>query len=456
MVSDAPAQLRAAKALLASGPSEQTLAAYESIIQELQGASDIASRELTARTRIFKGYALRALGRTAEELASYDVVLAAPHGGSEALREAGLRALLSKATVFETLGRREEELELLDLVEEREHRAVELRIRRFVGFARRNRAMVLHNLDRLDDALAAYDLVLRCYGDDTGQAFRRLVVEGRTWRPVVLRALERSAEALRAYDDLIETLGTPREAPARVTAASARLEKARYLADLGRLDDARAAFAALADVAPDLTSDELVAIALYAGAREAEMLEQLGRPEEALSRLRLVLERFSGARGAAALAQTASILEHYAVALAAADRLDEAIAAHDRLLVLLSALAAPTSRGREAASSVERACLLLTHGDAEAGAEALRSVFARFLADAEDDIQRLCAFAGVRAMHELGELDRKAEAIELAHAVYARFDGTADADIRDSLGYITTAFRQDGRSMRLVRRPPRS
>jgi tetratricopeptide (TPR) repeat protein len=456
MASDLSGRFQVARTLHASSAFEPALAAYDSIIRDLEGEPDVASRELCARALVFRGFALRALGRTAEERVAYDAVVGTPPGGSVSLRETVARALVFKAAVLERLGRREEELEVLDAVITREQAATEPAIRRIAAYAYQDRAMVLDRLERFGEALHAYELVLQRYGDDADPECAGFAVGARTYRPAMLRALGRSADALIAYDDLIEVLGSARNVDARPSAEMARLRKGRYLAELGRIEEARVVFRSLADATPDPARDEQVAIALQAGGLETDMLEQLGRSDDALERTRVLLERFSGAHGAEARAQTASILEQYAMRFAAADRADEAIAAHDRLLTLLPALELPDARGREAASSVERACLLLERGDTVDGAEALRTVFARFSADPGGELPQLCAFAGIRATEVLGSLGRKAEAIELAHAVYARFDGSDDPYVRDCVRWVTTAFRQDGRAMRLVRRPPRS
>jgi tetratricopeptide (TPR) repeat protein len=188
---------------------------------------------------------------------------------------------------------------------------------------------------------------------------------------------------------------------------------------------------------------------LQTARRRAAALAEADRADEAVGDLRRVLEQFRGAPPGPELVEA---LTTYADLLSAAGADADAIAAHDRILDLVPAVELEYPRRVEASSRVERARLLEQSDHAADAAEALSAVFARFAGETDDELRRVAAFAGVRAMGLFADLGRRDEAIELAHAVFARFDGSDDPYHVELIRLVAGSLPREGRAMRLVRR----
>jgi tetratricopeptide (TPR) repeat protein len=398
------ARLEAAAALVEAGADDEAVAAYSTIVLECGAAADVATRAAAMRAAIQQGFALRRLGRMAEELEAYDVVL---DGVAQELplplREARAHALLAKAYAVWWLGRHDEALELYEGLIALERAATEPAVRLYVAPALRNLAMVLQGNGHTDEALAALDDLLAWHGGQASPA------------------------------DLADIF----------------FHKGRCMSELGRVDEALDLYARTLALTGDPGDAPFGWLLLYAAAQRASALASIGRGAEALDGMRVALERLRAVPPGRALV---AALGWYAGALGEAGRVDEAIAAHERILELAPTIEHEDARAAEAASAVERGHLLEQRGDLAAAAEALRAAFVRFSADRDAETARLVAWAGVHGMELFVQLERRPEAIELAHGVFARYDGSDDPYVRDVVAAVVTALPRAGRSMRLVRR----
>ncbi|MFI4986152.1 MAG: tetratricopeptide repeat protein [Alphaproteobacteria bacterium] len=189
-----------AETLRAMGRYAEALASYDRTVEEFPG--DVVARNGRAET-------LRAMGRYAEALASYDRTVE-EFPGSVVARN-------GRAEMLRAMGRYAEALASYD-------RTVE----EFPGnvIARSGRAEMLRAMGRYAEALASYDRTVEEFPGD---------VVARNGRAETLRAMGRYAEALASYDGIAE------EFPGDVVARSGRAETLRAM---GRLGEALLAYRA--------------------------------------------------------------------------------------------------------------------------------------------------------------------------------------------------------------------
>jgi tetratricopeptide (TPR) repeat protein len=139
------------------------------------------------------------------------------------------------------------------------------------------RAIVLRDTDRVADALAAYDDLLSRFGADPDPGIHLTVVEAGVGRA---GALVQPDEKLAAYDDLLRKVGGSEEPAIRELEIIVLVNRAKVLADLGRMDEALDEYdELLRQYGDDQGSQELRARLLYS---RAMSLVHSGRLEDGL------------------------------------------------------------------------------------------------------------------------------------------------------------------------------
>jgi tetratricopeptide (TPR) repeat protein len=105
------------------------------------------------------------------------------------------QALFNKGIALGELGRSEEEIAVYDDLLARFGNAIELPLREQVATALVNKGITLDALDRREEAIAVYDDVLTRFGNATEPALREQVATALVNKGITLDALDRREEA---------------------------------------------------------------------------------------------------------------------------------------------------------------------------------------------------------------------------------------------------------------------
>jgi tetratricopeptide (TPR) repeat protein len=199
-------------ALAQLGRTEEEIAIYNDMVARFGTASELALREQVARALVYKGITLGQLDRSQEEIAVYDDVLGRFGTASELpLREEVSRALVNKGAALGQLDRSEEAIEVYDDVIARFGTAPELPLREPVARALVNKGATLGHLDRSGEAIAVYDDVVARFGTARELPLREQVARALVNKGAALGQLDRSKEAIAVYDDVVARFGTASE-----------------------------------------------------------------------------------------------------------------------------------------------------------------------------------------------------------------------------------------------------
>jgi len=158
------------------GRSQDELAAYDQIVARFGADPAPGLREQVANALWNKALTLGQLNRPEDELAAYEQIVAGFGGDTEpALRERVANALVNKAITLGELNRPEDGLAVYEQIVARFGADPAPALREQVAKALVNKALTLGELNRPEDGLAVYDQVVAQFGGDTEPALREQV-----------------------------------------------------------------------------------------------------------------------------------------------------------------------------------------------------------------------------------------------------------------------------------------
>ena len=315
------------------GRSDEEIAVYDELIARDGERDELALREPVANALVNKGVTLGVLGRSDEEIAVYDELIARDGERDElALREQVAKALVNKGVTLGVLGRSDEEIAVYDELIARDGERDELALREQVAKALVNKGVTLGVLGRSDEEIAVYDELIARDGERDELALREPVANALVNKGVRLGVLGRSDDAIAVYDELIARDGERDELALREPVANALVNKGVRLGVLGRSDDAIAVYDEL--IARDGERDELALREPVANAlvNKGVTLGVLGRSDDAIAVYDELIAR-DGERDELALREpVAKALVNKGVRLGVLGRSDEEIAVYDELI----------------------------------------------------------------------------------------------------------------------------
>jgi tetratricopeptide (TPR) repeat protein len=182
------------------GSCEAAVQVYDEVIELFGASSEDDIREQVKKALINKGRVLMIAGRTNEALGAFEAVLAFPHM-SEASAE--LWAMFWKTEVLSSLGREREVPEVCDKLIASIDPTTELSLREAGVTALLRKASILKNGGDPIGELATYDTLLSKFGLDVDRELVTLVIASQERRVEALTLLDRPVEALLACDDII-------------------------------------------------------------------------------------------------------------------------------------------------------------------------------------------------------------------------------------------------------------
>ena len=214
----------------------------------LNRARESSVDEVAAVAGFNLGVVLGELGRSAEEVAVYDEVVARyGEDPAPALREQVATALRNKGVRLGVLGRFAEAVAVYEEVVARYGEDPAPALREQVATALRNKGVVLRELGRSADAVAAYEEVVDRYGEDPTPALREHVAGALVNKGVVLGELGRSTAAVAVFEEVVARYGEDPAPALRELVAPALRNKGVVLVQLGRSADAVAAYEEVVD-----------------------------------------------------------------------------------------------------------------------------------------------------------------------------------------------------------------
>ena len=343
----------------------------------LNRARESSVDEVAAVAGFNLGVVLGELGRSAEEVAVYDEVVARyGEDPAPALREQVATALRNKGVRLGVLGRFAEAVAVYEEVVARYGEDPAPALREQVATALRNKGVVLRELGRSADAVAAYEEVVARYGEDPAPALREPVAMALVAMALVNMGVGRSADVVAAFEEVVARYGedpapTLRELVARALInmgvsrsadAVAALEEVvardgedpapalreQVATALDRSADAVAAFEEVVarygeDPAPVLR--ELVAVALVNKGVRLGFLGRLGgRSVDEVAAFEEVVARYGEDPAPALREQVATALYNKGVALGGLGRSADAVAAYEEVVARYGEDPAPALR----------------------------------------------------------------------------------------------------------------
>lgn len=159
-----------------------------------------------------EGWALGALGKPDEEIATYDDVIAR-FGDSDdpELREHVARALLNKGITLGDRGEFREAIEVDDDIIARFGESDERALRERVAKALVNKGVLLGKLGEPDDEIAVYEDVFARFGESDELSLRELVAKALVYKGIILGGRGGADEEIAVYDDVIARFGDSAE-----------------------------------------------------------------------------------------------------------------------------------------------------------------------------------------------------------------------------------------------------
>ena len=285
----------------------ESLGIYDEIIARYADSYDRVLRGHLARALIGRGVLLNGLGHHEDAIRSWED-LVARFDGDPNFRAAVMSALERKASALRSLERVDEALPLYDEVLMRAGDSTEPALQRHVDVALSNKAFVLLLQNRLEEAIVVADATVARLDKSEHRADLAIAVLNLAGALVREGRLE---EALDVYEDLVGRLDANPSPDVMEHLVVAVMNEVEVLGMLGRVEDAdevhtellrrygEAVPRALEQAARRNQADEGAA-AVVAGLllKQAMVLFQLDRDDEALMRVNDLLDRFGDQSGA--------------------------------------------------------------------------------------------------------------------------------------------------------------
>lgn len=308
--------------------NEQSIAAYDELLDRFGSSEVPALQESVAMALFNKGVRLGQLDQSENAIAVYDDVIAR-FGSSEvpALKERVAKALVNKGFRLGQLDRYEDAIRVYSDVVARFESSALLTLQEQVAKALVNKGGVLGQLHQLEDAIAVCDDVFARFGLSEQPSLQEQVAMALFNKGVLLGKLDRSEDAIAVYSDVAARLASSELPALQEQAAKSLVCKAITLGQLGRSEDEIAAYD---EVLSRFGSSEVpalrerVAVALV---NKGGVLGQLGRPEDAIAVFDEVFARFGASPLPALQEMVADALFNKACAFAKLSRVADCISA---------------------------------------------------------------------------------------------------------------------------------
>ena len=430
----APAMFNTGVLLGELGRSEEEIAVYDELLARFGEAPEPALREQVANALLNKGVRLGALDRSEEAVAVYDDVVGRFGEAPEpALREQVAEALVYKGVRLGAVERLEEEIAVYDELLARFGEAPEPALREQVANALLNKGLTLGALERLEEEIAVYDDVVGRFGEAPEPALRERVANALLNKGLTLDALERLEEEIAVYDDVVGRFGEAPEPALREPVAKALLNKGVRLGALDRLEEEIAVYddvVARFGEAPEPALRERVAKALV---NKGVRLGAVERLEEAVAVYDELLARFGEAPEPALREQVAKALLNKGLTLGALDRSEEAVAVYDDVVARFGEAPEPALREQVANALFNKGLRLGAVDRLEEEIAVYDDVVARFGEAPEPALRERVANALFNKGVRLGALDRSEEAVAVYDDVVARFGEAPEPALREQV-----------------------
>ena len=271
---------------------EDEVEAYNSLLEKFSAAVESSLREHVGRALMGKGLALEKLNRTEEAIQSYDLLVDGFGDASElALQEQVATALVRKGAMLSRLNRRENAIEAYDSVVTRFGEVIELSLQEQVATALVSKGIALGWLNRREEAIRAYDLMVKRFDKATVVSLQEQVARAQVSKGVALSRLNRNEEAVGAYDLVVSKFAGARELSLRENVARALVSKGIALGHLNRREEALQAYDRVLEEYGEPTEPSLQEEVARALAGKAAALSEMGRSEEEIDAYNSVVEQ---------------------------------------------------------------------------------------------------------------------------------------------------------------------
>jgi tetratricopeptide (TPR) repeat protein len=381
--------------------SDDELAGYDIVlaaVDTLTAAKQTPSprlRQQEVGALLNKAITLDARGRTEDALRAYDEVVGR-FGDSEdpTFRTQVALALANKGLQLTQLGRGEDALAVYEEVVRRFGDSEDPALHKQVGRALANKGFQLGELGRGEDALAAYDEVIGRFGDSDDPALREQVAGVLANKGVQLGQLGRGEEALAAYDEVVRRFGDSDDPALREQVARVLAAKGFQLGQLDRGEDALAAYDEVVRRFTDSDDPALREQVVLALANKIYRLGVLDRPDEAVSVADETVNRFTHDENPAIRARVAMGVTNKAEALLRAKRFDESLAACEEAFELADAdNSLPMARQAYAEALITKGDVFRSCGDRAAAASAYDEAVRMFSDDLAPEVRKVANIA---------------------------------------------------------------
>jgi len=284
-----------ANSLRLSGHKEESLKAYDQLIEHFCGSEQPWLRESAARAFVNRGISLGTLMRYEEEIGVYDQVV--EHFGKDErleLREQVARTLVNKGVALGKLMRYEEEIRVYSQVVEHFGESDWAELQESVARAFVNKGITLGKLMRYEEEIGIYSQVLERFGENDKPEIQKQIARALVNKGIALENLMRYEKGIEVYDQVMERFDRSDRPELQEAIARALVNKGVALGELGRYKEEMSICDQVVEqfsgsVRPGL--QEQVANALV---NKGIAFGELGRYEEEMSIYDQVVEHFGG------------------------------------------------------------------------------------------------------------------------------------------------------------------
>jgi tetratricopeptide (TPR) repeat protein len=262
------------------------------VLRRFQDSDDLTLQHICAYASVARGVNLAVLGRSDEQIAVYDDVIARYGGSKERdMREVVLRALEEKLLAYREQEDFEATLEVCDDLLDRygtdsDYYATDATARTLI-----RKGDVLNKLGKMGPELACYDQVINTWASDESWIMRKHAAEALLAKAVALNEADQAGAEMECYDELVRRYAEDDDDSVRAVAADALVHKGlsfRALSedaaeDTGMLqiDDEIACYDRVIARYGDETSHEMRRALSAAYFHKGESLLETGRRAEA-------------------------------------------------------------------------------------------------------------------------------------------------------------------------------
>lgn len=285
----------------------KAVACYRDLIRRFRGVKDLEVMQDVARAMRRCGWELGWLGRSDEEIAAYDDIIATyGHLENARLREAVLRALEGKLLAFRDQEDFEGTLETCDELLARYETDSGEPTMDVVARTLIRKGGVLNKLGKIGPELACYDKVIATCADHRSAELRKHAAEALLSKAVALSEADQAAAEMECYDELLRRYAEDDSERVRVVAAHGLVHMGLSLRaiaedaaeDTGVLEtDAEiACYDRVIARYGDEDSDSMARAVAEAQQHKGESLLETGRMAEAAACFDAIIDGYSDSR----------------------------------------------------------------------------------------------------------------------------------------------------------------